>query len=441
MAEILIVEDKKNLRKMLKIALESEGFNVQEAGGIAQAKKYLHKFVPEVMVVDIRLPDGNGLDLLDFLKTDISDIIVIVITAYGDIPMAVSAIKKGADDFLPKPFDPDDLIEVIHREINKKWLYRKHRELVEKSDMVEPVGKSKMWENLMELARKVAHVDTTILLIGETGSGKEVLARKIHQLSPRNKAPFIPVNCAAIPKDLVESELFGAEPGAFTGIDKVRVGKFESADQGTIFLDEIGDLSLAAQAKILRILETKEIQRLGSSKIKKIDVRIIAATNKNLELDKNSNQFREDLYFRISVFPITIPPLRERTEDIRLLVEHFLTKIAAKLNLAEIPQIDEMVWPKLIHYPWPGNVRELANVLERAVILSSGSNLTPDKILIPDSTEQSEVSLVEQAKFIKEKEMIIKVLNQTGGNKTKAAKKLGISYRTLLNKIKKYKIN
>lgn len=440
MPEILIVEDKKNLREVLKEHLLQENFSVDDVGSLKEAEDYLTNYSPDIIVLDIRLPDGNGLDLLNIINSGYEKIISIVMSAYGDIPLAVKAMKEGAVDFLAKPFDPDDLVKIIKKELKIKWLEREHEQLKVRDDKYGIAGNSSTWQKVLKLADKVSSQETTVLLIGETGSGKEVIARYIHRESDRSKAPFIPVNCAAIPKDLIESELFGAEPGAFTGISRVRIGKFEAADSGTIFLDEIADLSAEAQAKILRVLETKKIQRLGSAKIKKINVRIIAATNRDLQKDIKSGKFREDLYFRISVFPIDLPPLRDHSGDIRLLVDFFIDRAYPNFGFKNKPEVSESVYKILSNYQWPGNIRELNNVLERALILSGGSDIKEEYILLPDKTDYSFHEITEGAKEKKEKELILRMLDETGWNKTTAARKMGISYRTLLNKIKKFNL-
>ncbi|MBN2363351.1 sigma-54-dependent Fis family transcriptional regulator [candidate division WOR-3 bacterium] len=432
MSKILIVEDKKNLRIALSNFLKENDFVVSETDGVETAKNILDREFFQAAVIDIRLSDGNGLEILDFIRNSKKDLIVIMMSAYGDIPVAVSAIKKGAKDFVTKPFEPMELLQILQREISLSAVGKENP-----MEMSETVGTSKLWLDVLKLARDVAKIDSTVLISGETGSGKEVVARYIHLNSKRAKAPFIPVNCAALPKELVESELFGAEAGAYTGAERARTGKFESAHGGTIFLDEIGDLSDEAQAKILRILETKKVQRLGSSTPIEVDTRIISATNKNLSEEIKRGRFREDLFYRISVFPIEVPPLRDRPEDISSIAKYLIGKIASKLERDFDDEIPSPVLDRLVSHDWPGNVRELSNVMERAMILSGGRVIDPEKIFIPEKERESDIH---RAVMDREREIIVKALKKTGWNRTEAAKTLGISYRSLLEKIKKYKI-
>lgn len=432
MSDVLIVEDKKNLRIALKNILCEAGYKVFEAEDISTAKILIEKNSPVTAVIDVRLPDGSGLDLLDHLTECGKSVITIMMSAYGDIPVAVSAMKKGAKDFVTKPFEPYELLDIIKRELGLAESSAKYSE-----DTFEPAGNSKLWLKVLDLAKNVAKMDSTVLLSGETGSGKEVVAKYIHGKSKRAKFPFIPVNCAALPRELVESELFGAESGAFTGIGKTRQGKFESAGGGTVFLDEIGDLSEEAQAKILRILETKKIQRLGSASSIDVDVRIISATNKKLEEEIEKGRFREDLFYRLAVFPIEIPPLRDRPDDIEDIARQLVKRISLKIDRDFNPEIGKDVLDKLASHNWPGNVRELANVIERAMILSVDTTIDPEKIYLPDRKRETEIH---RAKMDREKDVIKRALESAGWKRTEAAKILGISYRSLLEKIKKYEL-
>lgn len=429
MNRVLIVEDKKNLRVALKTFLTEAGFAVSEAQDLHEARISLNKKFPEIAVIDVRLPDGSGLDLLDEMAEAGKSVIAVMMSAYSEVPVAVSAMKKGAKDFVIKPFEPSDLIGIIKRELS---LFQTRPA---EEEYFEPMGTSKPWAEIMNMARKVAENDSTVLLSGETGSGKEVVARYIHFMSKRSRFPFVPVNCAALPKELVESELFGAESGAFTGIDKARVGKFESAQGGTLFLDEIGDLSEEAQAKILRILETKKIQRLGSVDPRLIDVRIISATNKNLRQEIEKGFFREDLFYRLSVFPIEIPPLRDHPEDIPVIAEHLIGRISGRIGKKFDLGLNFEGKEKLTSHDWPGNVRELSNVIERAMILSQGQEIEASKIYIP---EKRSGTPIRRAKESGEMDAIKKALTASGWNRKDAAKMLGVSYRNLLEKIKKY---
>lgn len=448
MHEVLIVEDKKSMLDMLSRTFKAEGISVKSACSLKEAVPLLSSEISAV-VTDIKLPDGDGLEILRASKMSFPFVPVIVMTAYGSIEIAVKAVKEGAYDFITKPFDPEHLLHIVKRAIGERGIIKEN--IVLKSEfnkflkMPEMIGISRTWNEVMDRIKKIAPLRTTVLILGESGTGKELVARAIHYLSPRAKEPFVAVNCAAIPKDLIESEIFGHEKGAFTGAHEMRQGRFELADKGTIFLDEIGDMDRPLQSKLLRVLQENEFERVGGTKTIKVDVRIIAASNKNLEKEVESANFREDLFYRLNVFPIKIPPLRHRREDIIPLAEYFLHLFSREVNKGKIV-LSHDARKMLLSYEWKGNVRELKNVMERAVILCDSSHILPEHLNLP--MEQREClpldaplhEVAGSAARNAEKAMIENALKQTMGNKSKAAEKLKISYKTLLNKIKEYKI-
>jgi DNA-binding NtrC family response regulator len=376
---------------------------------------------------------------------------VIVMTAHGTIENAVQAVKLGAYDFIAKPFDPDHLILIVARALGECGAQRENivlkREFSRYLAMPELVGVSAAWRSAVHGAEKVAPQKTTVLILGESGTGKELIARALHHWSPRVAKPFIAVNCAAIPKDLIENELFGHEKGAFTGAAEIKQGRFELADKGTIFLDEIGDMDLTIQAKLLRVLQESEFERVGGTKTLKVDIRIVAASNKDLQKAVAEGKFREDLYYRLNVYPLTIAPLRDRREDIIPLARHFLKILASEMNRA-VPSLSEQAESALRAYEWKGNVRELRNVMERAIIVGDGLVIQPSDIAlscapVPKNHFPAGGSLLaigEAAAHAAEKARIEEVLRETGGNKSRAAEVLGVSYRTLLTKIKDFAI-
>jgi len=378
---------------------------------------------------------------------------VIMMTAFGTVDVAVKAIKEGAFDFITKPFDTDHLLHLIRKAMETQRLVTENillrDEVSSMRGMPTIIGKS---EKILEVAKKiqrVASAKTTVLLLGESGTGKELFARAIHSLSPRKDFPFVPINCAAIPKELLESELFGHEKGAFTGAEAKKLGKFELADKGTIFLDEIGEMALSLQAKIMRIIQEGEIERVGGVKTIPVDVRVIAATNKDIERAVSEGAFREDLYYRLNVFPIRVPPLRERAEDIPLLVDFFTKKYCAEMKTGG-KEVSEEVLSLLMGSPWKGNVRELENAIERAVILCDGVTITAEHISLnpvpmnpPLGTLPMNGTLEDTTRValrLAESERIRKALQETKGNKSRAAELLDVSYKTLLTKIKEYGI-
>jgi two-component system response regulator AtoC len=452
MPSVLVIEDKDSMREMLSKSLEAEGYEVETArdgeGGLdkAREKKY------DVVLADLKLPKMSGIEVLTSLKDMDQDAAVILMTAYGTIETAVEAMREGAFDFLTKPFDTDHLSVLIRRAMENRRLVAENvllrEELGHHLGYAEIIGKCERMQDVSRLIQKVAPSDTTALLLGESGTGKELFARAIHSLSNRKNGPYVAINCAAIPRELLENELFGSERGAYTGSVARKMGKFEIAQGGTIFLDEVGDLDIALQAKLLRVLQDKTFERLGGTKTITVDVRVIAASNTDLRKAVERSQFREDLFYRLSVFPITIPPLRDRREDIPELADYFVQKYCAEMKKPK-KRISAEAMSLLDKYHWPGNVRELENTIERAIILCEGKKILPEHlaIRIPSPHEirlregagLKEVGQHAQAEA--ERALISRVLAQVRGNKRKAAQALKIDYTTLFEKIKKYAID
>lgn len=452
METILIVEDRESLAQMLSQALTGAGYQVVWARDGREGIAKIREGKIDLVVTDLKLPHKSGLDVLHAVKEQNSFIPVIVMTAYGSIETAVKAVKEGAYDFIAKPFDPDHLLLQIEKALEKQRLVTEN--IILKEDFTNQlrfpkiIGKTPAMTQVVEQMRKVAPGKTTVLIGGESGTGKELFARAIHMLSPRQDKTFVAINCAAIPHDLLESELFGHERGAFTGAVGKKVGKFELADKGTIFLDEIGEMDLSLQAKLLRVLEEEEMMRVGGTVKVKIDVRVVAATNRDLMQLIQHKTFREDLYYRLNVFPIVIPPLRDRREDIPALVDHFISYYSKEMK-KEVKKNSPEAMDLLMAHPWTGNVRELQNAIERAIILSDGNELllehyglktkTQGDFSIRDvSIEGTLQEVSENVTRLVESKLIRKVLNETGGNKTRAAEILQVSYKTLLTKIKDY---
>jgi len=453
--KILIVEDKKSMREMLALILKRAGYDVDEACSAEEAMEKLEKRRYLLLLSDLFLPGEDGIELLKKAKKVDPYLPVIMITAYGTIERAVEAMKEGAYDFLSKPVDPDYLVLLVNRALEQERIYRENillkEEFAQKYGFPQIVGEDPKIKEVSKKAQKVAQTNSTVLLLGESGTGKELFARAIHQLSPRRDYPFITFNCASVPETLIENELFGHEKGAYTGATSRKLGKLELAHRGTFFLDEIGDLSFSLQAKLLRVLEEKAFERIGGTSTIEVDVRFILATNKDLKKEVEEGRFREDLYFRISVFPIVLPPLRERKGDIPLLANYFLNKFSVEMRKRGLKLSPEAI-KKLMNYSWPGNVRELQNCIERAVILCEGKEILPEHIILPEDEIQFQEKLnfylsgtlkeaVEKAKILVEKEKIRRTLKETAGDKKKTAELLDISYKTLLLKIKELKID
>jgi DNA-binding NtrC family response regulator len=451
MQTVLIVEDKKSMADMIARTLESEGYAVRTAGTIEEGRQGLFRDDISAVITDLKLPDGEGLEIVKAVRQGFPFIPVIVMTAFGSIEIAVRAIKEGAYDFITKPFDPEHLVLLLKRALEERNVQKENlvlrNEFSKYLAMPEIIGVSRQWESVMDKIRKVAMLKTTVLVLGESGTGKEVVARAIHHLSQRSRNSFIAVNCAAIPKDLMESEIFGHEKGAFTGAGDVKPGRFELADKGTIFLDEIGDMELSLQSKLLRVLQENEFERVGGTKTVRVDPRVIAASNKNLEKEVTEGRFRADLLFRLNVFPIVIPPLRERKDDIIPLAKYFIGLFSSEMN-KKPPALSPESEAMLSAAEWTGNARELKNIMERAVILCDSHVLQPEHFNFTTcSSGDSPASnaplseVAQHAARIAEKTRIETALSQSGGNKSRAAEMLKVSYKTLLTKIKEYGIS
>ena len=445
MKKILIIDDEEKLRSLIARVIKLEGFEVSEAADIKSAIKKLDQSEIDVVLCDVKLPDGNGVDFLKTIREKYPLLETILLTAYGNIPDGVQAIKNGAFDYITKGDDNNKIIPLIYRALEKTELNKRvvslEKQLGEKHSFDAIIGKSKKLLACIDLARRVAPTDTTVLLLGETGTGKEVFAQSIHQASARSKKTFVAINCSAFGKDLLESEMFGHKAGAFTGATKDKKGLFEEAHNGTIFLDEIGELALDLQAKLLRVLESGEFIKVGDTQPTKVNVRIIAATNRDLQKEIASGDFRSDLFYRISVFQITIPALRERTGDIEALAKTFAAQYALKAN-KKIKSLAPEYVKALENNAWNGNIRELKNVIERSVILTDGPVLDieslPFELLLARNEGNTSLSAFSLASA--EKLHFQKVLNYTHGNKAEAARLLEIGIATLYRKIDEYKL-
>lgn len=440
---ILLIDDDQSLRRVTEYNLVSKGFHVVAASSGKQGLDLFDVHSPDLVVTDVKLGDMNGLDILSRIKDAAPEIPVIVMTAFGSIEMAVQAMHKGAFNFITKPFDRDTLILSCKKALELRGLRSKTELLSNEINRLTGtegiVSASSVMKELLETASRAANSDATVLISGESGTGKEVLARLIHQSSPRSHGPMVTVNCAAIPSGLIESELFGHVKGAFTGAIKDRKGYFKTASGGTLFLDEIGELTTDVQVKLLRAIQEKQVQAVGSENSKNVDIRIIAATNQNLPEQIAKGAFREDLYYRLSVIPLYIPPLRERTEDIPALVSHFLKKFDAPRNVS----FSKASLDVLRAYAWPGNIREMQNIVERCTILRTNPVIEPcDLQLIAPPKEQNPLSVTIPDNGISlesvEKAYIIKALEKSGQNRSQAARLLKIPRHVLLYRLEKY---
>jgi two-component system, NtrC family, response regulator AtoC len=451
MRRVLVVDDEENIRLVLRTLLKKHGYEVEVAEGGEAALAALDAFDPDVILTDVRMPRMGGMDLLGALKAKQHLATVIVMSAYGNVDLAIEAMKAGAYDYVGKPFKPDEIILTLRKAEEREALRRENRSLreqIQKDTQFESiVAKSHEMLEIFRTITKIADFKTTVLVTGESGTGKELVARAIHERSSRMRAPFVTLNCGAIPENLLESELFGHRKGAFTDATTDRRGLFEEADGGTLLLDEIGELSVNLQVKLLRALQEGTIRRLGDTKDVKVDVRIITATHRDLTADVKAGRFREDLFYRINVLPIHVPPLRSRREDVSLLIDHFVTKNNARLG-TNIRGVSVEVRKLLLEYGWPGNVRELENTIERAMVLTEADVLQvadlPERIreaLDPVSVHlaSGELSIKKTSAAI-EQILIRRALQKTKGNRTRAADLLEISHRALLYKIKDYKI-
>ncbi len=438
MHKILIIEDEESIVKVLSKILKEKGFNVEVAKNKREAIKKLSSQNFDIILSDYRLPDGNGIEILEFFREKDKITPFIIITAYGSINGAVEALHKGASHYIPKPIDFDNLLKIISFYIQKQEDYENTSD-----EFAGIIGKSKKMQELFQEISIVSKSDATVLIEGESGTGKELVARAIHKLSKRAENPFIAVNCSAIPLELFENELFGHEKGAYTGAVGREVGKIELAGEGTLFLDEVGELPPLAQAKLLRVLQEKEFFRVGGTKLLPMKCRIICATNRNLEEMVEKKEFREDLFYRINVVHLKIPPLRERKEDIPLLVNHFLRKYAQQ-NEKEIYAIDDSALDVLMEYDWPGNVRELENAIERAVVMCQEGVIKKEHLpprIFKNSKKESDLSIDDLGTtnlLELEKKLILKVLEEENWNQTKTAERLGISRKQLRTKMKNF---
>lgn len=452
---LLIIDDEENMRHMLSSMLKKSGYRVYTASNGSEALEMVDQTLYDFILCDLKMPGMSGMEFFEAARDKLWASTVIMMSAYASIDTAVEAMKKGAYDFISKPFKLDEVLLTLRKAEERESLKRENRWLKERIRKIQDdyyfgnmVAKSKGMEAVFKMAEKVAQYDTTVLICGASGTGKELIAQGIHFAGKRAKNTLVPVNCGGIPENLLESELFGYKKGAFTGADSDRKGLFEEADRGTIFLDEIGELSLSLQVKLLRVLQENEIRPVGDSKTKKIDVRVIAATSKNLDDEVKNGTFREDLFFRLNVMPIQLPPLKDRPEDIPILSQHFINRFNISLE-KNIKGITPAAMSILLKYHWPGNVRELGNVIERAVVLAEETILVPENFPL-DLDEGSKKEKVEDffdghslkaAQKILEKRLITKALQATDGNRTKAARILEISHPSLLSKIKTYNID
>ncbi len=447
MQKILLIDDDFNLAKVISYQLKQQGFDVKVANSGSEGLKIFKNESFDVVISDIQMPDLTGIELLTEIRKINENVVFILITAYGSVEQAIKACQIGADDYLTKPFGKEQLIFAVEKALKIRRLEEENvqlkKELGEKFQFENLVVRSAPMQEVMRMVMQVANSNASVLLLGESGTGKELIARAIHYNSPRKNKPLITVNCPSIPDHLLESELFGHVKGAFTGAVNDRRGKFEMADGGTIFLDEIGDLKPELQAKLLRVLQEKEFERVGENKPIKVDVRVIAATNRNLEKLVEENKFREDLYYRLSVVPIHIPPLRERREEIPHLIQFFLKKVAPDREIRIHPEVMDY----LQKYDWPGNVRELQNTVERMVILASKDELTikdlPENIRW--QAQKNKVNILSEGEVLSleelERKAILQALQKTNGNQSRAAELLKIPRHVLLYKMKKLNIN
>ncbi|MGA8893615.1 MAG: sigma-54 dependent transcriptional regulator [Anaeromyxobacteraceae bacterium] len=458
MAHVLIVDDETNIRRVLAAMLKRDGYEVTAAADGEQAVAAMHRAPVDVVVTDLVMPRMGGLDLLRHVASAHPDVPVIMITAHGTVDTAVEAMKAGAFDYITKPFDQEDLRKVVAKAVRAKVLEGQHVHPPAGDGERPPlVGQSPAMRAVYDVIARVADSPSTVLITGESGTGKELVAQAIHRGSSRRTQPLIKVNCAAIPKDLVESELFGYEKGAFTGAVGSKPGRFELADGGTLFLDEIGEIPVEMQVKLLRALQESEFERVGGIKTLRVDVRLIAATNRDLEALIADGRFREDLFYRLNVVPIALPPLRDRREDIPLLVQHFIEKYDRRLG-KKVERVDEAAMEVLVGYGWPGNIRELENVMERSVLFADGPLVTVAQLpgtlrertagaaipvaavgaigAIAAPSGASMKDIVRQAQSELERTLISRALEETDGNVTRAAKKLQISRKSLQVKMK-----
>ncbi len=455
MSSILVADDEKSLRDFLVIMLEEEGYQVVTASSVEKATRLIRENDFDLILTDIRMGRSSGIDVLDAARSTLPDTPVVMMTAYASAETAVTAMKKGAYDYISKPFKIEDIQRIVKNALEKRKLAAENRflktALNDRFQISNIIGKSESIQKIFDLVEKVAQSRATILITGESGTGKELIAKAIHFNGNRKNYPFVSINCGAMPENLLESELFGYEKGAFTSADSMKLGLMESASKGSFFFDEVGDAPLSTQVKLLRVLQENEIMRLGGTQPIPVDLRIIAATNSNLSSLVENKSFREDLYYRLNVIPIHLPPLRERREDIPDLVEFFIGKYNTRHNKAHIQGIDPDALKVFERYPWPGNVRELENVIERAVVLETEkkirktslpdellNDLHSDKVQVPE-LDQSNIDLEKTLDQI-EKKMITNALMRSDGIINKAAETLNLSFRSMRYRIEKHKL-
>ncbi len=447
MSTILVIDDEPLQREIITTILTDEGYSVYSASTIEEAKKIITEYYPEIILTDLKLGNENGIEILNELPYEPFTPAVIVITAFGTISSAVDAIKRGAFDYLTKPIDKEILLVTVRKAQERISLIKENlrlrEELYGQFKIEGIIGKSKKMLKVLDIVRKVTPTSATVLICGESGTGKELIAKAIHYNSPRKDKPFIAINCAAIPENLLESELFGYEPGAFTGATTRKIGLIESANGGTLFLDEIAEMPLFLQSKLLRVLQDKEVRRIGGKEIIKVDVRIIAATNKNLIDEVEKNRFREDLYYRLKVVTVEIPPLRERKEDIPELVSFFIEKYSREFG-KRILGIEEKALQALLDYQWPGNIRQLETVIERAIIISEGEKITlkdiQDELKLTIPKNVLDIDIPDEGINYEEleKEILKKALIKSNYVIAKAARLLGMSYKTFWYRLEKF---
>jgi two-component system response regulator AtoC len=464
MHRVLIVDDEQNLRHMLQTLLKREGYEPVGVSSVDGALKELQERPYDIIITDLRMPGRGGMDLVDEIRRRNLGITIVVMTAYGSRDIAIEAMKRGAYDYISKPFEADEIVLLLRKAEERERLFRENQSLHKQiraggqepeSGLGDLVAHSQQMLGLFRTVRKISEFKTTVLIGGESGTGKELIARAIHRLSPRAPEPFIAVNCGAIPDTLLESELFGHRKGAFTDANRDRKGLFEEASGGTLFLDEIGELPIGLQVKLLRVLQEGEIRRLGDSQDTKVDVRVVAATARDLSAEVGRGAFREDLFYRLNVFALHLPALRERREDIPPLVSHFLARMNARMGLSVTGTSPEAM-RLLVDYDWPGNVRELENCIERAIVLCEGAQIEVDALpeRLHNATTPAPVAAanglmdenendlsIKRASRRSEEALIRRALQKTRGNRTRAAELLEISHRALLYKIKEYGIN
>lgn len=444
-AKILVIDDDTSLRRVLEYNLQEDGYDIQTASSGEEGLYLFGQSPPDLVITDMKMSGMDGLMVLKSIKERSPETLVIIITAFGTVNIAVEAMKAGAYDYITKPFNRDQLKLTINKAFQFNCLAKENKQLKrELSDNIEfrtIVGTSREMERIFEVIRKVSDTEAAILITGESGTGKELIARSIHANSSRRDGPFVAINCAAIPRELLESELFGHTKGAFTGSVKDKIGKFQLADGGTLFLDEIGELPLELQPKLLRALQEKEVEPVGGTKIQKLDVRIVSATNLNIDRAIEDNLFREDLYYRLSVIPIHLPPLRERRKDIPLLIHYFCGK-----HGNEKVTFDKDALHALVMYPWPGNVRELENTIERLLIMRNSDVISidelPEKVIASDTSGGAVIMLPDEGYSLEqlEREVVVQALERNHWNQTAAARFLRIPRHTLIYRLEKYGI-